>query len=256
MIQFYSPDIEKEPVLGPEEAQHCAKALRRQEGDFIKVTDGKGRRFECEVLLCTPRRVDLRILSSEEIPKNWSGRLELWVAPTKKTDRLEWMVEKAVEMGVDRIVPMVCDRSERKWQKGDRLERIALSAMKQSLKTHKPEIDDARTFADMLAEPFDGLTVMGYCNAETERISFARLLATRFSVGAGEEEGDSHNVRVLIGPEGDFSPEEVAAALEAGVRPVTFGNERLRTETAGLAAVQTFHVVDELIPCDSPTTKH
>lgn len=234
MIQFYAPEIETTHALGAEDSAHCARVLRKEAGDIIEVTDGSGHRYECEITVCTQKKVEVAILKEEEIAKSWEGEIELWVAPTKNMDRMEWLVEKAVEIGVDRIVPMICGRSERKVIKTDRLEKKAISAMKQSLKVRKPEITEARTFKEMLKESFDGKTVMGYCSEETERIAFAKLYRP------GE------NVRILIGPEGDFTPEEVKIAIESGVKPVTFGDERLRTETAALAAVHIPHVVQQL----------
>lgn len=234
MIQFYAPDIEVNNALGPEDSAHCARVLRKQPGDIIEVTDGKGHRFECRIMLCSPKKVEVEIISRQDIAKTWEGVIELWVAPTKNMDRMEWLVEKGVEIGVDRIVPMVCRRSERKVIKTERLLKIAVSAMKQSLKATLPEICEARSFKEMLADTFGGRTVMGYCSPEIERKSFA------------SEYRRGENIRILIGPEGDFSPEEVEGALGSGVVPVTFGNERLRTETAALAAIHIPHVIQEI----------
>ncbi len=234
MIQFYSPDIKETLTLGPEDSAHCARVLRKQPGDEIEVVDGKGNRFKCRITLCTQKKVEVEILDKEEVPKNWKGRIEIWVAPTKNMDRMEWLVEKGVELGVDRIVPMICQRSERKVVKTERLEKIAVSAMKQSLKAQLPDICEAKSFRELIMEPFAGKTVMGYCSDEVVRRSFVR------------EYQPGEDVRILIGPEGDFSPEEVRMALEAGVVPVTFGKERLRTETAALAALHIPHVLQEL----------
>ncbi len=234
MIQFYAPDIETTGCLSPEDATHCSRVLRKNAGDHIWVTDGKGTRFDCEITLSTPRKVEVEIARREEVARNWSGEKVVCVAPTKNMDRMEWLVEKAVETGVDRIIPVICDRSERRQIKRERLEKIAVSAMKQSLKTHLPEIGEAVTFRELLDQDFGGLTVMGYCDDNTERRSFASLYRP------------NEPVRILIGPEGDFSPGEVRQALEKGIQPVTFGRERLRTETAALAALHTTHVVDEL----------
>lgn len=234
MIQFYAPEIATALSLTPEDSAHCARVLRKTAGDEIEVADGRGTRHHCVITLCSQKKVEVEIKESEYIPKNWTGRIELWVAPTKNMDRMEWLVEKAVEIGVDRIVPLICSRSGRKIIKTDRLEKKAVSAMKQSLKTILPEISEAHTFSEMLAEPFEGRTVMGYCNDETERKSFA------------SEYKRGENIRILIGPEGDFTPEEVSDAIKGGVMPVTFGIERLRTETAALAAIHIPHVIQEM----------
>lgn len=234
MIQFYSPDIEETLRLGSEDSAHCAKVLRKKAGDTIYVTDGRGHRFECRIALCTPKVVDVEIAGVECMERNWKGRITLCVAPTKKTDRMEWMVEKCVELGVDRIIPLVCMRSERKFINEERLRKIAVSAMKQSLKVWLPEISDSMTFRQLITSPFAGGTVMGYCNPKLPRTPFTTFYSP------------NQDIRILIGPEGDFSPEEVEAALAVGIVPVTFGAERLRTETAAVAAVETVHVIDEL----------
>lgn len=234
MIQFYQPELETSLCLGPEDSAHCARVLRKQPGDHIFVTDGKGYRYECLVTQCSAKRVDLEIISKEEVPKNWHGKYTLCVAPTKNMDRMEWLVEKGVEIGVDTFIPMLCRHSERREIKQPRLEKIAVSAMKQSLKCVMPRIEEMSSINSILDEPFDGLTVIGYCSDEVPRKEFAQICPP-----------DS-NIRILIGPEGDFSPEEIQKALEKGAIPVTFGRERLRTETAALAALHTIHVVNQL----------
>lgn len=234
MIQFYQPEIEENLSLGPEDSAHCARVLRGKPGDIIYVVDGKGSRYECEITQCTAKRVDIEIKDREEHPKRWKGRLELCVAPTKNMDRIEWLIEKATEIGFDRFTPVECQRSERRTIKRERLEKIAVSAMKQSLKSTLPEIREMRSFKEILDEPFEGETVMGYCSDETERREFAKIIKP------------GQNVRILIGPEGDFSPDEVRRAIERGVKAVTFGQERLRTETAALAALHTAHVVGQM----------
>lgn len=234
MIQFYEPDIENTRALGPEDSAHCARVLRKVPGDIIYVTDGKGRRFECRVTQCSAKRVDVEILNRLEIPKNWTGETHLCVAPTKNLDRMEWLVEKAVEIGLDSFTPMECQRSERRVVKEARLDKIAVSAMKQSLKCVKPEIAPLKGLAEILAEEFDGLTVIGYCSGRVERQEFAKVCKP------------GSKVRILIGPEGDFAPEEIEMALGKGVVPVVFGCERLRTETAALAALHTVHVINQM----------
>ncbi|MDE5772829.1 MAG: 16S rRNA (uracil(1498)-N(3))-methyltransferase [Muribaculaceae bacterium] len=236
MIQFHDPDIARTHRLCPEESAHAVRVLRQQPGDTIYVTDGAGKRYECIILSADAKGCELDIVNVFAIDQHWHNRFTLAVAPTKNMDRMEWMVEKAVEMGVNEIVPLKCSRSERKNLRTDRLVKIAVSAMKQSLKTVLPVISDLTSFADFMrkCKESDPATIklMGYCSQEIER----RRLVDEFS--------PEQDVIILIGPEGDFTPEEVAMAMDAGFVPVTFGNTRLRTETAAIAALQTLHVLD------------
>lgn len=235
MIQFFAPEIETSPELSPEDSAHCGRVLRHKPGDHIFVVDGHGKRFECELTLVTPKKVEFRIIDSVELHRSWKSDIELYVAPTKKLDRIEWLVEKCVEIGVDRIVPVICDRSERRELKTERLEKIAVSAMKQSLKAKLPEICKPMTFKDIFTDDYSGQWMMGYCSESVERRSFVSVYDS------------ARPLRILIGPEGDFSPQEVELALSKGVMPVTFGAERLRTETAALVAVESAHVLQELM---------
>ncbi len=232
MIQFYSPDIEATGALPETESGHCCRVLRMKEGDNIFVTDGKGHRFECVILDAHPKHTALEILTMEEISPWWGFQLELCVAPSKNADRMEWLVEKAVEIGVDRITLMKCTRSERKTLRTDRLEKIAVSAMNQSLKTNKTVIEGLIDFKEIVSDGFEGFKCLGYCDDAYPLRSFA-------------EEYKGGNVRILIGPEGDFTPEEVAMAVENGYVPVTFGGSRLRLETAALYAAVAAHVIGD-----------
>lgn len=225
MQLFYSPDITP-PLytLSEEESGHCVRVLRLKEGDSLHITDGKGTLYRAEVEDAHPKRCTIRIVEEHH---EWEKRpysLTIAVAPTKNIDRIEWFVEKATECGIDRIVPILCDHSERKVIKGERLEKIAISAMKQSLKAYLPTIDPLTPIRELITEPFDGVRLIAHCEEDMERIFMGELI----------DKGD--NVMVLIGPEGDFSKEEIEAARKAGFREVTLGKERLRTETAALAA--------------------
>ncbi len=235
MIQFYSPDIEATGILPETESGHCCRVLRMKEGDKIFVTDGKGHRFECVILDAHPKHTAVEILTMEEIHPWWGFQLELCVAPSKNADRMEWLVEKAVEIGVDRIILMKCARSERKTLRTDRLEKIAISAMNQSLKTNKTIIEGPVPFKDIVSDCFDGFKCMGYCDDAYPLRSFS-------------EEYKGGNVRIMIGPEGDFSPEEVEMAVKHGYLPVTFGGSRLRLETAALYAAVAAHVIGDPKP--------
>ena len=225
MQLFYSPDITP-PLytLSEEESGHCVRVLRLKEGDSLHITDGKGTLYRAEVEDAHPKRCTIRIVEEHH---EWEKRpysLTIAVAPTKNIDRIEWFVEKATECGIDRIVPILCDHSERKVIKGERLEKIAISAMKQSLKAYLPTIAPLTPIRTLLEEPFDGVRLIAHCEEDMERIFMGELI------------GKGDNVMVLIGPEGDFSKEEIEAARKAGFKEVTLGKERLRTETAALAA--------------------
>lgn len=235
MIQFYAPDIESLGILPTDESQHCIRVLRHKEGDVIRVIDGKGSRYDCTILSADPRGVMLEVMERTEIPPHWGCRITLAVAPTKNMDRMEWLVEKAVELGVDRIMPLLCEHSERKIVKIDRLRKIAVSAMKQSLKTTLPQIDELTPIGGFLAEDDPkAQKFMGYCDRNFPLLSLAR----EYKAGS--------DVRIMIGPEGDFSPAEVDMAVRVGYLPVTFGESRLRTETAAFSAIDTIHILNQL----------
>lgn len=232
MIQFYAPDIEKTQTLPEAESGHCCRVLRMKEGDHVFVTDGHNQRFECVILDAHSKHTALEIVSRTEIKPWWGFQLELCVAPPKNMDRMEWVVEKAVEIGVNRIVLMRCDRSERKIVKTERLMKIAISAMNQSLKTRLPELTEVRTFNDIINDGFSGFCCIGYCDDRHPLLNFRD----------GYHGGD---VRIMIGPEGDFSPTEVEKAIAKGYIPVTFGDSRLRLETAAIYAVTAAHVIGD-----------
>ena len=169
------------------------------------------------------------------MPPHWGHRIVLGIAPTKNLDRIEWVVEKCVEMGVDRIVPLRCHNSERTVLKTERLRKIMVSAMKQSLKATLPRLDEMTPVEQVIAEPWSGVRCIAYCDEQLPREA-RRTLADVYTAG--------QDVMVLIGPEGDFSPEEVQAATAAGFSAVTLGESRLRTETAGMVAVAAIHTLD------------
>jgi len=233
MIQFYGPEVEAEGVLPEGESQHCVKVLRHKEGDIIEVIDGRGSRLSCRITEAHPKRTRMEVVERTPVPPFWPAPLTVAVAPTKHLDRMEWLVEKLTEIGFDRFVPLLCRWSERKELKPERLERIALSAVKQSLKATMPEIAPMtplkRFIADSAAIP---QKFIAHCEADKPR----HLLAREYRPGLP--------TAILIGPEGDFSPEEIEMALGAGFVPVSLGDARLRTETAALAACQTIHTIN------------
>ena len=234
MIQFYAPDVETARCLPESDSQHCCKVLRMHPGDEIVVVDGRGARFICRLLDNHPRHTQVEIVSKEKVPLVWTNNITLMVAPTKHNDRMEWLVEKLVEVGVNRVVPIKCAHSERKEIKRERLEKIAVSAMKQSLKATLPEIEEMMPLHKAIATFSAPQCFVGYCDDTTERVLLSR---------AYQPEKD---VIILIGPEGDFSPNEIDMLKERGYCPVTMGDNRLRTETAALVAVTTCHVVNSL----------
>lgn len=217
--------------LGEEESAHCVRVLRHREGDNVCVIDGAGTMYECVLSQASPKAAVARI---EKANPGWGShpyRLEMAVCPTKNIDRYEWFVEKATEVGTDRFVPVIGDHSERKVLKTERLRRIVLSAAKQSLKAAVPEIAEPLTVKDFITSVADSSALkMIACCFEDES-------HPRTSVMQALSGTDKREYIVLIGPEGDFSREEVKLATEAGFIPVHLGESRLRTETAALAAV-------------------
>lgn len=230
MQLFFSENIESDIcTLAEEESRHCIKVLRLRSGDELFLTDGRGTLCRCSIIDDHPKNCTVKVIERTEGYGRRPYRLHLAVAPTKNTARLEWLVEKAVEMGIDRITPIVCDHSERCVLKKERLDKIAVSAAKQSLKAYLPEIDEPTPVAELIAQPFDGQKFIAYCDGDHRQ-------PLRDSYRPGS------NALILIGPEGDFSPDEVQQALAAGFTPVTLGNCRLRTETAALAATAFFNL--------------
>lgn len=235
MIQFYAPQILETGILPEADSAHCCRVLRMKEGDEVFVTDGKGSRFRCAIVDAHPKHTALEIISEEKIPTHWGVKITLAVAPTKSSDRMEWMLEKAVEIGVDRVVLLKCRRSERKVMKLDRLEKVMISAMKQSLKGVLPELTEVSSLENFVGSIGDDCQkFMGYCSSEYSRKEFVK------------ECTGGKDVVIMIGPEGDFTPEEVEVAVSKGFVPVTFGESRLRTETAALYGVTAVHILNQI----------
>lgn len=233
MIIFYAPDIQACPELPEEESGHAVRVLRHVEGDEIEVVDGEGTWYHCRITAAHPKHCGVEIISQRPDP-HWPYRVEIGIGPTKNLDRMEWWLEKATEMGLDRFVPLRCRFSERKELKTERMRKIAVSAMKQSLKATLPEICEMTDIRRFVEEPFEGQKFIAHCMEDQPRQLLAQLI------------GKGQNVRILIGPEGDFSPEEVEMALSNGYLPVSLGDQRLRTETAALSSVNTIHIINQL----------
>jgi len=231
MLTCFAPDLTPAAAtyqLSEEESKHAVRVLRLNEGDAIDLLDGRGGLYTATVAAANPKRCQLRITHHETVaPRPYFTHVA--VAPTKNLDRMEWFVEKAVEIGVERISFLRCARSERRELKLERLEKIAISALKQSGQAWLPQLDELVDYAAFVASVAPETTFIAHLEAG-ERTALAQVA----SAGLG--------CCVLIGPEGDFTPAEINLALGRGIRPVTLGTSRLRTETAALAAVFTAHL--------------
>ncbi|MBQ2502281.1 MAG: 16S rRNA (uracil(1498)-N(3))-methyltransferase [Bacteroidales bacterium] len=234
MEVFYSPEIKNGVcVLPEEESAHCVRVLRHREGDEIFVIDGLGTLYTCRLTDASPKAAVAQVLREEP---DWGAHpyfLEMAVCPTKNIDRYEWFAEKATELGLDVIAPVIGDHSERKVFKSDRLRRILLAASKQSLKGAVPVVQEPVSVRQYIADaPADALKLICCCfEGEVPRTSINDVL-----------DGDLQKIIILIGPEGDFSREEAALAVSRGFIPVHLGPSRLRTETAALTAVEAVYL--------------
>jgi 16S rRNA (uracil1498-N3)-methyltransferase len=227
MHVFYTPDLEAQShyTLNEEESRHCNKVLRLSIGDQVFLVDGRGGLYEASIQSETKRNVTLLITKTTKEYQKRNHHLHIAVAPTKNIDRLEWFLEKATEIGIDEITPIICERSERKIVKEDRLQKVITSAVKQSLQAYHPVLNPAITFEQLLKQKSTAEhKLIAHCIDDAQRQFLKELI-------------NSHrSYLILIGPEGDFSPQEITLALEQEFMPVTLGNTRLRTETAALAA--------------------
>ena len=229
MHTFFAPDLAGLTYTLPEdESKHAVRVLRLTAGDTVALLDGRGGLYTAAVADANPKRCQLRITHHETVPPR-PYFTHVAVAPTKNLDRMEWFVEKAVEVGVERISFLRCARSERRELKLERLEKIVISALKQSGQAWLPQLDELVDFSAFIAGIAPETTFIAHLEAG-ERTDLAQVVATQ------------PNCCVLIGPEGDFTPAEIELALSKGMRPVTLGASRLRTETAALAAVFTAHI--------------
>lgn len=233
MHRFFAPDIETTLTLPEEESQHAVRVLRLKEGDEVEVVDGKGILFRCRISLAHNKKCGVEIVEKLELAPHWGNKIVMCVAPTKNLDRIEWLAEKCTEMGMDKLIPVRCRYSERKELKIERLQKILVSAMKQSLKAVLPQLDEMTPVKDVIEVPFDGQKFICYCDDEVER----KLLAQEYCPDV--------DTLILIGPEGDFSKEEVDLALKNGFIPVSLGDSRLRTETAAVAACFMCHTIKQ-----------
>ena len=225
---FYTPDVAVSNELPEEEAAHAVRVLRLQAGDEMMLMDGVGNFYEAEVTLATQKHCQFRVLNTLPQEPQWKGHLHLAIAPTKMMERMEWMTEKAVEIGIDELSFLDCQFSERKVVKLPRIEKIAVSAMKQSRKAWKPQLTGMDSFRSFVTREHKGRKYIAHCYEEVARAYLYSEL---------QKPADSDDALVLIGPEGDFSIDEVRLAIDHGFVSVHLGESRLRTETAGLSAV-------------------
>ena len=214
------------------ESNHIVKVLRKKEYDTVFITNGKGLLFKAEIISANNKKCLVNIIAVEEITKPWEYYLHIAIAPTKLNDRFEWFLEKATEIGIDEITPIICEHSERKVLKNERMEKIIFSASKQSLKYHFPKLNEPVSFSEFINGTFEGQLFIAHCE-ETDK----KLLKTEIQ--------PHQKVTVLIGPEGDFSIKEIQQSLNKKFIPVSLGNSRLRTETAGIVATHSVAFVNE-----------
>ncbi|MFA8299352.1 MAG: 16S rRNA (uracil(1498)-N(3))-methyltransferase [Hyphomicrobiales bacterium] len=234
MLLFYTPDIDNGIyALNQEESKHCYKVLRLKEGDRIHLTNGEGNLYEAKIIEALPKKCTVEVIKILTDYEKRDFKVSIAVAPTKNIDRIEWFLEKATEIGIDEVFPVLCKQSERKVIKLERLNRVVTSAMKQSLKAYHPVVHDLHKFEEIVKSDIKGQKFIAYCSDEYERKSLKSLIKPK------------EDVFVMIGPEGDFRSEEVKLAIENGFIPVTLGNSRLRTETAALVAVHTVNIMNE-----------
>jgi len=226
MQLFYTPDIDptvKQYFLSEEESKHCTRVLRLEKGDELQLIDGKGGLYHATILDAHPKRTLLNIASVTTGFNKRNHYLHIAIAPTKNIERTEWFLEKATEIGIDEISFIICQRSERKDVKVDRLNKIVTSAVKQSIKAYHPILNEAVSYPSLLTKPFSGQKFIAHCE-KSEKTSLRNELAP------------GGNYLILIGPEGDFTPTEIEDALHNDFKAITLGDSRLRTETAALEA--------------------
>jgi 16S rRNA (uracil1498-N3)-methyltransferase len=234
MQLFYTPDIiDSIYTLDEQESKHCVRVLRMQTGDVLHLIDGKGTLFKAEITKAQIKACTLKVVETFINYQKRNYYLHLAIAPTKNIDRFEWFLEKSTEIGIDEITPLICEHSERKVIKTDRLERVIVSAMKQSVKAYKPILNPIISFSDFIRKEYNNQTCfIAHCN-KGQKENFKHIYK------------EGQNACVLIGPEGDFTPEEVGIATVKGFNAISLGESRLRTETAGVVACHTVNLINQ-----------
>jgi len=230
---FYAPDISsKTYTLNEEESKHCIRVLRLNTGDEITLVDGKGGLFKTRIVNPEVKRCQVEVFESFSEFEKRDYYLHIAIAPTKNIERFEWFLEKATEIGIDEITPLLCEHSERKVINNERLEKVIISAVKQSIKAYVPKLNALTPFKQFIQSQNPENLYIAHCQRK----------------GLNHLKNELHlnrNVTVLIGPEGDFSPDEVSKAIQLAIKEVSLGNSRLRTETAGIVACQIVNLIKE-----------
>lgn len=237
MQLFYNKYISTssaEIAFNKEESRHIIRVLRKTNGDILNITDGKGKLFSAEIIQALDKNCIASIKNFEEKQKTWNYHLHIAIAPTKINDRFEWFLEKATEIGIDEITPIFCDHSERRQIKNERMEKVILSAMKQSLKFNLPMLNAPIKFKNFMAKKEWDLGLMAHCQDGIKKNFNAYFPFHK-------------KILILIGPEGDFSVDEINSATELGIHPITLGESRLRTETAGIVACNYTSILNEIL---------
>lgn len=227
MQLFYDKNIsenDKEFIFDKIESRHIVRVLRKNEGDLLQITNGKGVLFNAKIRVANEKKCLVKIVSLEKCALPFSYYLHIVIAPTKNNQRLEWFLEKATEIGINEITPIICENSERRVVKNERLEKVLISAMKQSNQFYLPKLNEAVSFKNFINKNIEGNLFIAHCeNSKKETLKNALKKVK--------------NLTLLIGPEGDFSDKEITLALKNNYKAVSLGNSRLRTETAGVVAV-------------------
>ena len=241
---FYAPQIEISPLLPADEASHAIRVLRLRQGDPLLVTNGKGLCFDCRIASLSGKSCEVEIIKELKVERTWLSGIHIAIAPTKQMERMEWMTEKATELGVDSITFIESKNSERRVIKTERIEKTAVAAMKQSHKAVKPIISDMIKMNELISTPFEGQKFIAHCydfdSAEKGTSLHSHISSAKpFLFDLIAPNRDS---LVLIGPEGDFSIDEVKQAEAMGFKSVSLGNNRLRTETAALSAIMMMQI--------------
>lgn len=236
MQLFYAPEISL-PLytLTEEESKHCVRVLRMVEGDELHLTDGRGTLHRCKVVDANAKRCTVEIVESHAEYEKLPYRLVMAVAPTKIIDRFEWFLEKATEVGISEVYPIESFHSERRQIKHDREEKVITAAVKQSLKAYHPTLHELTPLKQVLTMPFDGDKFIAHCNSSFGEREYLGNLVKK-----------ERDTLILIGPEGDFSEEEITFALQNGFKPISLGKQRLRTETAAVVATVIVSTINSL----------
>ncbi len=236
MQLFYSPDIDLKTqnfTFSKEESRHIIRVLRKKEGDLLHITNGKGYLITAEISHANEKKCLIHIISFEKQQKKWDCYLHIAIAPTKMNDRFEWFLEKATEIGIDEITPIICDNSERKILKTARMKKVLVSAMKQSLKFELPKLNEPVKFSEIIQLNSANIKLIAHCEDPDKKNTIKNLV------------NPNKNILILIGPEGDFSTKEIGTALHHQFIPLSLGASRLRTETAGIVACSSISVINE-----------